>query len=79
MKFRIDVRLKEGVLDPQGVAILASLKHLGYNDASGVRVGRLIEVDVDAADTAAGEARVRSMCDDLLVNGVIEQYSVTAL
>lgn len=72
MKVRIEVRLKEGVLDPQGQAIAGSLATLGFRAVRGVRVGKLIELDVTAETAAAAEADARAMCEQLLVNPVIE-------
>ncbi|MBI4237312.1 MAG: phosphoribosylformylglycinamidine synthase subunit PurS [Deltaproteobacteria bacterium] len=72
MKVRIEVRLKEGVLDPQGQAIAGSLATLGFAEVRGVRVGKLIEVDVAIATAREAEAVARNMCEQLLVNPVIE-------
>ena len=69
MRVKIFVSLKRGVLDPQGKAIERSLHSLGYGEAHDVRVGKYLELDIDAA-----EARVRQMCDKLLANPVIEDY-----
>ncbi|MET0156327.1 MAG: phosphoribosylformylglycinamidine synthase subunit PurS [Rickettsiales bacterium] len=77
MKYRVDVSLKEGVLDPQGAATLASLRHLGYDEAAGARIGRFIELDLTCASEKEAEAQVEKMCGALLVNGVIEQYRVS--
>jgi PTH1 family peptidyl-tRNA hydrolase len=77
MKCRVDVRLKDGVLDPQGSAVLASLKHLGYGEARDVRVGRMVELVLDGSDPEKARARVQGMCDALLANGVIEDYEIS--
>ena len=70
------VFLKPGVLDVQGKAVEAALHGLGWSDAHNVRVGRTIEFYLPAGDRAAAEAQVKAMCDKLLANTVIENYSV---
>ena len=76
MKATVHVFLKPGVLDVQGKAIEAGLHGLGWKDVANVRVGRVLEFDVAAADAAAAEAEVKAMCDKLLANPVIESYRV---
>ncbi|WP_127900295.1 phosphoribosylformylglycinamidine synthase subunit PurS [Solirhodobacter olei] len=76
MKARVHVMLKEGVLDPQGEAIRHALGTLGFSGVEGVRQGKVIELDLAATDRAAAEAEVKAMCEKLLANTVIEQYSV---
>lgn len=76
MKVRVHIRLKEGVLDPQGAAIQRALAQLGFHGVEAVRQGKLIELELDHADRAAAEAEVRRMCDQLLANPVIETYTV---
>jgi phosphoribosylformylglycinamidine synthase len=68
------VSLKHGVLDPQGKAIERSLHTLGYSEVHDVRMGKYLELDVEAVSRSAAEARVREMCDKLLANPVIEDY-----
>ena len=78
MKARVDVRLKDGVLDPQGAAIGRALGQLGFPGVGAVRQGKLIELELDArATAAAAAAEVRAMCEQLLANPVIETYTVT--
>ena len=77
MRARVHVRLKEGVLDPQGAAIGRALAQLGFAGVGEVRQGKMIELQLDDADRAEAEARVRAMCERLLANPVIETYSVT--
>jgi len=79
IKCRVDVSLKDGVLDPQGAATLASLRHLGYGEATSARIGRFIDLELDCADESHAKALAEKMCGDLLVNGVIEQYRVTVV
>ena len=74
MRVKIFVSLKNGVLDPQGKAIERSLHSLGYNEAHDVRVGKYLELEMDAASRDAAEIRIREMCDKLLANTVIEDY-----
>ena len=74
MRVKIFVSLKNGVLDPQGKAIERSLNTLGYEEVLDVRVGKYLELDIDAPSRAAAELRIREMCDKLLANPVIEDY-----
>ncbi|MCA1022100.1 phosphoribosylformylglycinamidine synthase subunit PurS [Halobacillus litoralis] len=74
-KVKIHITLKEGVLDPQGKAVQHSLRSLEYNNVHDVRVGRYMEVLVD--DKEDLEAEIDKMCDQLLANPVIENYSYT--
>lgn len=76
MKAKVHVRLKEGVLDPQGAAIGRALGQLGFEGVGEVRQGKLIEVDLAATDHDAAKAEVDAMCTQLLANPVIETYSV---
>jgi len=73
MKVRILVRLKPGVLDPQGRAVHHSLEGMGFDGVKDVRIGRLIEMDVD--DGTSDEA-IKTMCEKLLANTVIEDFSI---
>ena len=76
MKAKVEVFLKSGVLDVQGKAIEGALHGLGFGGVSGVRVGKTIEFDVPGDDRAQVEADVKSMCERLLANTVIEGYRV---
>jgi phosphoribosylformylglycinamidine synthase PurS subunit len=69
------VRPKEGILDPQGQAVEQSLRKLGFAVAD-ARVGRLVDVDVDAASVDEARDRVEEMCRQLLANPLIESYEV---
>jgi phosphoribosylformylglycinamidine synthase PurS subunit len=75
MKATVLVRPKEGILDPQGAAVEASLRKLGF-DVSEARVGRLVEVEIDAASPDDARAKVEDMCRQLLANPLIESYDV---
>ena len=77
MRARVHVRLKDGVLDPQGAAIGRALAQLGFAGIQEVRQGKLIELQLDDTDRAQAEARVRAMCERLLANPVIETYTIT--
>ena len=76
MKARVTIMLKDGVLDPQGEAIRHALGGLGHRGVSGVRQGKLIELDLDATDANAARTEVARMCEGLLANTVIEKYWV---
>ena len=75
MKARITIMLKNGVLDPQGKAIENSLHGIGFASAAHVRQGKLIEIDLSETDKKAASAVVEQMCEKLLANTVIENYS----
>ncbi|MBP7243118.1 phosphoribosylformylglycinamidine synthase subunit PurS [Amaricoccus sp.] len=76
MKARVHVTLKRGVLDPQGEAVRHALGALGFAGVEGVRIGKVIELDLDETDAEAARSRVGEMCEKLLANTVIESYSV---
>lgn len=76
MKARVHIMLKDGVLDPQGEAVRHALGTLGFAGVTGVRQGKVIELDLAATDKAAAEVEVKAMCEKLLANTVIEKYSV---
>ena len=72
---RIYVTLKEGVLDPQGGAVMNSLHTLGYQSVKDVRVGKYLVVSVQASSQEQAEKQVDEMCAKLLANPVIEDYT----
>jgi phosphoribosylformylglycinamidine synthase subunit PurS len=74
MKARVYVTLKKGILDPQGQAVLHALGALGYSGVKGVRMGKLIELDLETNERAQAEADLRTMCDRLLANPITEDY-----
>lgn len=76
MKAKVHVFLKPGVLDVQGKAIEGAVHTLGFSGVSDVRVGRMIEFDIAGTDRAAVEVEVKTLCDRLLANTVIESYRV---
>jgi phosphoribosylformylglycinamidine synthase len=69
------VRPKQGILDPQGQAVEDSLRHLGFTVAD-ARVGRVVDLEVDAADATQARAEVERMCEQLLANPLIERYEI---
>ena len=73
---RVDITLKPGIADPQGQTIEKALPALGYSGVKNVRVGKLIEMEVEAATPDEAETRVNEMCERLLANPVIESYEV---
>jgi phosphoribosylformylglycinamidine synthase subunit PurS len=75
MKATVLVRPKPGILDPQGEAVGSALGHLGF-DVRDARVGKVIDLELDAADEAAAKAEVERMCEELLTNPLIESYEV---
>ncbi|ADV13465.1 phosphoribosylformylglycinamidine synthase subunit PurS [Mesorhizobium sp. M7A.F.Ca.CA.001.09.2.1] len=77
IKARITVTLKNGVLDPQGKAIEHALSGLGFGGVGTVRQGKVFDVELAESDKAKAEADLKAMCDKLLANTVIENYSVT--
>jgi phosphoribosylformylglycinamidine synthase PurS subunit len=79
MKARVTVMLKTGVLDPQGEAVRHALGSLGFQGVSGVRQGKVIELDLSEPDRTKAEADVKAMCEKLLANTVIESYRVELL
>jgi phosphoribosylformylglycinamidine synthase len=76
MKARIFVTLKPGVLDPQGKAIEGALASLGFAGVAGVRQGKVFDVELAETDRAKAEAALQAMCEKLLANTVIENYTV---
>jgi len=69
------VRPKRGILDPQGQAVSTSLRHLGF-EVGETRVGRVIDVEVEATDAATARAELERMCEQLLANPLIESYEI---
>jgi phosphoribosylformylglycinamidine synthase len=78
MKATVYVRLKQEVLDPQGDAVKRAMGTLGFDGIKSVRIGKLIEIELDpsSATQADVEARLRKMADEMLANTVIEDYEV---
>ena len=76
MKAKVTITLKSGVLDPQGKAIEGALTSLGFSGVEDVRQGKYIELDLAETDPARAEQAVKTMCDRLLANTVIENYHI---
>ena len=74
MKGIITVVLKQDILDPQGRAVMNSLQGLGYDEVQGVRIGKSIEIELNGISADEADARLRKMCESILVNPVIEDY-----
>ena len=75
MKATVLIRPKQGILDPQGDAVHESLRHLGF-DVGVARVGRIVDLEVAAADPETARAEVYRMCEQLLANPLIESYEI---
>ena len=75
MKATVLIRPKPGILDPQGEAVESSLQHLGFS-VSDARVGRLVDLEVDASDPEQARAQLERMCEQLLTNPLIESYEI---
>ena len=78
-RYAVNVTPKPGILDPQGKAVERSLPHLGITGVSGVRVGRRVEMVVEAADEAAARAVVDRLAGELLSNPLMELFEVEPL
>lgn len=76
MKVEVIVSLKEGVLDPQGKAICHALSSLGHKNVENVHVGKVITLEIAGGDKEAIRKEVEAMCESLLANVVIENYSI---
>ena len=75
MKARIVVRLRPGVLDPQGTTIRRALEGLGFPEVRDMRVGKLIDLTLDETDATRARQRLDEMCRKLLANPVVEDYT----
>jgi phosphoribosylformylglycinamidine synthase subunit PurS len=75
MKATVLVRPKQGILDPQGQAVETALEHLGFSVAD-ARVGKVVDLEVEAVDAEDARAQVERMCEQLLANPLMESYEV---
>ena len=75
MRATVLVRPKPGILDPQGQAVESSLRELGFSVAD-TRVGRLVDIELEATDATTARAEVERMCEQLLTNPLIESYEI---
>ena len=79
MKARIKIMLKSGVLDPQGAAIKQALNNIGFESVTGVRQGKVIELEVDGPNKSEVRSEIESMCNKMLANTVIENFEIEVL
>jgi len=76
VKVVVNVKLKNGVLDPQGKAVSHALESLGFSNINGVRIGKQIVLDIDESDEKKAKEEVAKMAEELLANTVIEDYEI---
>jgi phosphoribosylformylglycinamidine synthase len=76
-KAKVNVTLRPSILDPKGKAAHHALQNLGLNEVQQVRIGKFIELDVDAKDESAAKKIVESACAQLLANEVMEDFEIT--
>lgn len=79
MKAKVTVRLKSGVLDPQGEAIQKGLHSLGFDGVQSVRMGKVFEVELSSSDKSQAQKELSSMSEKLLANTVIEDFDIEVL
>jgi phosphoribosylformylglycinamidine synthase subunit PurS len=73
---KVYVTLRPSVLDPAGTAVQSGLSHMGYNNVEQVRIGKYVEVTLNATDADQARQQLDQMCDQLLANPVIEVYRI---
>jgi phosphoribosylformylglycinamidine synthase subunit PurS len=76
LKARVAIRLKPAILDPQGKTVQQALMQLGYNEVKSVRVGKLIELELDASDPVSARAKVEEFSRKLLANPLMETFEI---
>ncbi|NKX16122.1 phosphoribosylformylglycinamidine synthase subunit PurS [Ochrobactrum pseudogrignonense] len=76
IKARVTVTLKNGVLDPQGKAIVGALGSPGFEGINSARQGKVFDLELGGSDKAKAEAEIKAMCEKLLANTVIEDYAI---
>ena len=76
MKVVVNIKLKEGVLDPQGKAVSHALSSLGFSSIEGVRIGKQIVLELDESDEKKAKEQASKMAEELLANTVIEDYEI---
>ena len=79
MKFSVTVTLKKDVLDPQGKVVQNTLMNMGMDNLKNIRQGQYFEVDIDEKDQTLAEEKVDTMCKKLLVNLIIENYTIAKI
>ena len=76
MRARVLVRLKPGIMDVQGAAVKRALAGLGFAELNDLRVGKVIDIDLDEPTPEGARARVGEMCRQLLANPILEDYTI---
>ncbi len=76
MKVQVCVTVKKGILDPQGAAVHSALEQLGFSGINEVRVGKLVEFDLETNDVDTAKPVVHAMCTELLANSVVEDFDI---
>ncbi len=76
MRFRVRISRRDGIADPEGTTTAHALRELGYQEVTGVTFGRDILVDLDVDDETEATGKVVEMCERLLANPVIEEFTV---
>jgi len=76
MKVRVLVRLKPGIMDVQGAAVKRALAGLGFSEIADLRIGKVIDIELDEARPGEARTRVGEMCGQLLANPLLEEYSM---
>jgi phosphoribosylformylglycinamidine synthase len=79
VKIRVSISRRQGLSDPEGVETARALADLGYSGVGAVHFGRIIDLELDADDAAAATAKVTEMCERLLANPVIEDFTVEVI
>ncbi len=79
MKVKIEVMLKDAILDPQGNTIKKSLASLGFKNVKSVRQGKLIEIDLNSSSSTKEKKIIEKMCEDVLTNSLTEKYKIKFL
>ena len=79
MKFSVTVTLKKDVIDPQGKVVENTLVNMGMNNLKSVRQGKYFQIEVDEKDQTTAEAKIKEMCNKLLVNLIIEDFKISKI
>lgn len=76
MKVRVAIRLKDAILDPQGKTVQMALEQLGYREVRGVRIGKLIELEIEGSDASEARQRAEEYSRKLLANPLMETFDI---
>ena len=79
MKVKIEVLLRDAILDPQGNTIKKSLNSLGFKSVKSVRQGKLIEIDLNTSSSNKEKKNIEKICEDVLTNSLTEKYKIKFL